>query len=203
MSPKTVFHGLLACGLAAAFVAATPRASEAQAQTTPRTSSTPAVVDADDAMEDRISYRLETHDVTRKYDIDVDVDEGVATLSGEVATERQKTQAIELAKVDGIVRIEERIEVDPSADQTLADRTKRGLNKAGEAITDAWITTKVNWFFMGEDVLDGSDINVDTSDKIVTLKGTVPSDAARARANALAEQTDGVKSVRDQLTIGR
>jgi osmotically-inducible protein OsmY len=54
---------------------------------------------------------------------------------------------------------------------------------------------------MREDVLDGSDINVDTSNNVVTLKGTVPSDTARARAKALAEMTDGVTSVRDQLTV--
>lgn len=203
MSSKTIFHGLFACGVAAALVAATPRVGTAQAPTTPRTSSTPVVADADDAMEDRIAYRLETNDATRKYDIDVDVDDGVATLSGEVASERQKTQALELAKIDGVVRIEDRIEVDASADETLADRTRRGLNKAGDTITDAWITTKVNWFFVGEDVLDGSNINVDTADKVVTLKGTVPSEAARVRAKTLAERTEGVKSVRDQLTIGR
>lgn len=203
MSPKNVFHGWLAFGITAAIVSATPSIASAQAQTTPRTSSTPVVADADASMEDRIEYRLETNDVTRKYDIDVEVDRGVATLSGEVANERQKTQAIELAKVDGVVRIEDKIEVDASADETLAERTRRGLNKAGETITDAWITTKVNWFFVGEDVLDGSNINVDTADKVVTLKGTVPSEAARTRAKALAERTEGVKSVRDQLTIGR
>jgi hyperosmotically inducible protein len=121
--------------------------------------------------------------------------------SGEVANERQKAQAIELAKIDGVVRIEDRIEVDPSADETLAERTRKGLNKAGDKISDAWITTKVNWFFVGEDVLDGSDINVDTVNNVVTLKGTVPSEAARARAKVLAERTEGVKSVKDELTI--
>lgn len=204
MSPNTIIHGLVTSSLAAALVAAVPGAGFAQAQTTPRTSTTPQVAVTDDdgpSLEDRIEYRLETNDITRKYDIDVDVDEGVVTLSGEVANERQKAQAIELAKIDGVVRIEDRIEVDPSADETLAERTRKGLNKAGDKISDAWITTKVNWFFVGEDVLDGSDINVDTVNNVVTLKGTVPSEAARARAKVLAERTEGVKSVKDELTI--
>jgi osmotically-inducible protein OsmY len=38
----------------------------------------------------------------------------------------------------------------------------------------------VKWFFMGEDALKGSDINVDTVDHVVTLKGTVTWRAARA-----------------------
>jgi hyperosmotically inducible protein len=183
-----------------------PAVVGAQAQTTPR--SQPPVVstqagDSDGAerLEDRITFRLETDDLTRKYDIDVDADGNVVTLSGDVANERQKARALELAKVDGVLRIEDRIEVDPDTDRTLADRAKRGLTKAGDAISDAWITSKVHWFFVGEDVLDGSDIDVDTNNNVVTLKGRVPSEAARARARVLAERTEGVREVRDQLVV--
>lgn len=198
-------------GVIAPFVIGTvallvPSLAQAQAQTTPRTqtqttAAADRTVDVDEALEDRIAFRLETNEVVGKYHIDVDVDAGVVTLSGDVASERQKTQALELAKVDGVLRIEDDIDVDADADATLADRAKRGLNRAGEAISDAWITTKVNWFFMGEDALDGSDINVDTNNNVVTLKGTVRSEAGRARAKVLAERTEGVKSVRDELTI--
>jgi hyperosmotically inducible protein len=74
--------------------------------------------------------------------------------------------------------------------------------KTGNAITDSWITMKVHSQFIPEDVLENSDINVDTNAGVVTLKGTVPTEAARARAIALAKATDGVKSVTDQLRIG-
>lgn len=66
---------------------------------------------------------------------------------------------------------------------------------------DAWITAKVTSKFVGEDALKGSDINVDTSDNVVTLKGTVASEAGRARAFAIAKDTDGVKRVVDQVRI--
>lgn len=205
MSRKYSFQGVIASFIVVGCAAVFPSTSAAQAQTTPRNAPAPVVTadrdDMNDTLEDRIEFRLETNDVTRKYDIDVEVENGVATLTGEVATERQKAQALEMAKVDGVVRIEDRIEVDADADRTLAERAKQGLNKAGEKITDAWITTKVNWFFVGEDVLDGSDIDVDTKDNVVTLKGTVRSEAARARAKVLAERTDGVKSVRDELVV--
>jgi osmotically-inducible protein OsmY len=68
-------------------------------------------------------------------------------------------------------------------------------------INDAWITTKVKTNFVGEDVLKGSDINVDSNKHVVTLKGTVPSAAGRARAVQLAKSTKGVTRVIDQLTI--
>ena len=68
-------------------------------------------------------------------------------------------------------------------------------------INDAWITTKVKTNFVNEDTLKGSDINVDTNNHVVTLKGTVASAAGRARAVALAKSTKGVKRVVDALTI--
>lgn len=174
------------------------------------TSTTTAVVGAafmrslqqtDKTLQDRIDYRMETSPMLKKYNIHVKVDASVAWLSGDVATETQKVEATRLAKIDGVSKVQNDLKVSPNADVSVADRIKKGLNKTGEAITDSWITTKVHWFFMGEDLLKGSDINVDTADHVVTLKGTVASTAGRARAVQLAKETDGVKRVVDQLTI--
>ena len=93
------------------------------------------------------------------------------------------------------------IEIDPDEDKSVTDRLKAGLNKAGEKINDGWITSKVKWFYVGDDLLKGSDIDVDTKDSVVTLKGTVKSAAARTRAVALASETEGVKRVIDQLIV--
>jgi osmotically-inducible protein OsmY len=80
--------------------------------------------------------------------------------------------------------------------------TREATGTAGEAVSDGWITTKVKSSFVGVDVLGGSDIDVDTNDHVVTLRGTVPSAAARAKAVSLAKAVDGVTSVKDELTIG-
>ena len=80
--------------------------------------------------------------------------------------------------------------------------TKEGLSKTGEVITDGWITSHVKAKFVGEDLLKGSDIDVDTNDHVVTLKGSVPSAAARARAVHEAKEVEGVHKVVDPLTIG-
>src|SRR5215212_6612325 len=69
------------------------------------------------------------------------------------------------------------------------------------AVKDAWLVMKVHSEFVGEDELDGSNIDVDVKNGVVTLKGTVPNAAARAKAVAEAKQNDGVKSVVDQLRI--
>lgn len=69
------------------------------------------------------------------------------------------------------------------------------------AVKDGWLVMKVHSEFVNEDVLDGSNIDVDVKNGVVTLQGTVPSAAARARALELARKNDGVKGVVDQLTI--
>ena len=75
------------------------------------------------------------------------------------------------------------------------------MRKTGEAVTDAWITTKVKWFFMGDDLLKGSSINVDTKDRVVTLNGTVKTETGRKQAVMLAQNTDGVLKVVDNLKV--
>jgi hyperosmotically inducible periplasmic protein len=69
------------------------------------------------------------------------------------------------------------------------------------AIKDGWLVMKVHSEFVNEDVLAGSNIDVDSKNGVVTLQGTVPSEAARARALELARKNDGVKNVVDQLRI--
>jgi hyperosmotically inducible protein len=84
---------------------------------------------------------------------------------------------------------------------TAGRETREATGTAGQAVNDGWITTKVKSSFVGVDALEGSDINVDTNAHVVTLRGTVASAAARARAVSLAKQVEGVKSVKDELTI--
>ena len=86
---------------------------------------------------------------------------------------------------------------------TLALGVAMGLPSTGfaQASTDASITTKIKADFVNEKSLKGSDINVDTTDHVVTLKGTVASTAGKTRAAQIARHTKGVTKVVDNLTI--
>jgi len=81
------------------------------------------------------------------------------------------------------------------------DKTKEGAGKAADETSDAYILSRVKSRFVGVDELKGSDINVDVDKHVVTLKGTVPSEAARARAIDIAKRTEGVHDVVDHLTV--
>lgn len=86
--------------------------------------------------------------------------------------------------------------------KVVGNKTKDGVSKTGEVMTDGWITSRVSGRFVNEDLLKGSNINVDSSDHIVTLKGTVMTSAGRARAGVVATQTEGVRRVVNNLTVG-
>jgi len=66
---------------------------------------------------------------------------------------------------------------------------------------DAWITTKVKLALLTDDVVDGTDVNVDTFDGRVTLHGKVSSAAEKARAATRAKEVDGVSAVENLITV--
>ena len=82
-----------------------------------------------------------------------------------------------------------------------AKKTKEVVSTTGEVITDGWITTRVSAKFVDEPLLKDSNINVDTNDHVVTLKGTVMSSAGKTRAEAIAKGNEGVKRVVNQLVV--
>ena len=73
--------------------------------------------------------------------------------------------------------------------------TKEAAHESKVAVTDAWITGKVKSTLLLTRNVDGLDINVDTKDGVVSLKGEVDSAAERDRAVELASTIRGVKKV--------
>jgi hyperosmotically inducible protein len=84
----------------------------------------------------------------------------------------------------------------------VGDKTLEGVNKVSGEVGDTAILSRVKSRFVGEDLLKESDIKVECDQHVVTLRGTVQSDAGRARAIEIANGTEGVQRVVDQLTIG-
>jgi len=68
--------------------------------------------------------------------------------------------------------------------------------------TDAGVTTAVKTKMASDDTVKASEINVDTHNHVVTLNGTVGSQAEKERAVMIARNTNGVSNVVDDLTVG-
>ena len=87
------------------------------------------------------------------------------------------------------------------AAQKAGDKTKDAVVTTGNAVSDAWITGKLKAKFADETVLKGSHITITTSERVVTLTGTVGTSTAKERAGAIASGTDGVTNVVNNLIV--
>ena len=81
------------------------------------------------------------------------------------------------------------------------DEARRSGRTIGSGINDRWLWTKVRAQLLGADDLRESTINVDVSNDVVTLTGTVANGAQKIRAADIAKKTEGVKSVKNDLTV--
>src|SRR5688572_17550493 len=67
--------------------------------------------------------------------------------------------------------------------------------------TDAGITTAVKSKLAADDTVKAYQVDVDTSNKVVTLSGDVETAAQKEHAVTIARNTDGVTDVIDQLRV--
>ncbi|GGB95252.1 hypothetical protein GCM10007205_00620 [Oxalicibacterium flavum] len=72
---------------------------------------------------------------------------------------------------------------------------------AGAMVDDTVITTKVKTALLADSDIKGLQVNVDTSEGVVSLNGEVQNQAQVDRAAKLAGEVEGVKSVLNNLTI--
>ena len=81
--------------------------------------------------------------------------------------------------------------------------TASAMNKAGDATVDAAITGKVKTKLLADPDVKGLAIDVDTKDGVVSLSGMVPTKAESDRAEQMARDSAGVKSVVNHLRVGK
>jgi osmotically-inducible protein OsmY len=72
---------------------------------------------------------------------------------------------------------------------------------AGTTMSDQLITTKIKTKLIADEIVKARNVNVDTYDGVVTLRGIVFSSRQKARAQSLARETTGVKKVISHLKI--
>ena len=86
---------------------------------------------------------------------------------------------------------------------SIKEQAKTAADRVGKQISDTLVTTKVQAMFYLDREVKAADIDVSTHDAVVTLAGTVDSEAVRRKAVADARSTDGVKQVVDKLSVRR
>jgi hyperosmotically inducible periplasmic protein len=151
-----------------------------------------------------VKSKLVADDTVKAYRIDVDTKDKVVTLKGDVDSRAARDRAVELARAtDGVREVVDVMVLAPAPAPTsgVADQAKEASRDAGQMIGDAGITTAVKAKMLADTTVSGLKIDVDTKDGVVALIGNVGSAAEKRRALEIARETDGVKSVRDDLKI--
>ncbi|WP_373187729.1 BON domain-containing protein [Halopseudomonas sp.] len=129
--------------------------------------------------------------------IQVQVQDRTAILTGTVENGVNRDLAEEVAlSIEGIEEVDNQLTVDTDVDQSDAERISFA-NSFNDATTTATVKSKLLW----NRHTQGLDIDVDTSNSVVTLTGEANSDAARELAQRLAENTAGVRDVRNNIVI--
>jgi hyperosmotically inducible periplasmic protein len=135
----------------------------------------------------QIQMRLQKNPDLMNNTIGVSVNNGVATLTGTVDTQAEKSDAARLALVSGIRGVDNRLDV--------------GSKGVREAVSDSGLTAQIKGQLIADEMTRFGDVSVKTNNGVVTLTGSVPTEEALKQALSVASSTTGVSRVENDLTI--
>src|SRR6267143_2092515 len=85
--------------------------------------------------------------------------------------------------------------------ESYARQAKDAGRTIGTGLNDGWLWTKTRFDLATANDLRDSTINVDVSNAVVTLSGSVATAQQKAKAEAVAKAVEGVKGVKNMLTV--
>jgi hyperosmotically inducible protein len=162
-----------------------------------------ACAQSDAGITTSVKSQLAADDLVKARNINVDTRDRVVTLTGEVRSTAEEAQALQIARnTDGVANVIDQIEIAPEpAPTTGIGGTPTEPGPGDVLITDPNITAQVKAKLLADPDVAGLRIDVDTKDQVVTLTGTVRTQAEEVRALQLAREVEGVTRVTDQLTV--
>ena len=124
---------------------------------------------------------------------EVNVKDGIVTLQGEATSQAQKDLTTEYAKdVEGVKDVKNEMTV---------TKTSKKTRTAGEKIDDASITGQVKMTLLYHRSTSALKTSVTTKKGVVTLGGKAKTAAEKDLATKFANDVNGVKGVKNRMTI--
>lgn len=141
------------------------------------------------------AYTLSEH--LNPFDIDVSVKHSAVTLRGAVSDDVARDLAVEIAKgIDAVTTVNSELRLDESL---ASDEDMETSDSFAASFNDATISARVKTKLLWNNNVQGLDINVDTEDRVVTLRGQVETESQSALAEEITRNTNGVSSVVNEL----
>jgi hyperosmotically inducible protein len=142
----------------------------------------------------KVKSTLAFHRHVRATKSDVNVRDGIVTLSGEASSLAQKELTTEYASdVEGVKEVKN--------EMTVAKTPAQPTETLGEKIDDASITAQVKSTLLSHRSTSAIKTKVKTVDGVVTLNGLAKNAAEKALVTKLVSDIDGVNSVINDMTI--
>jgi hyperosmotically inducible periplasmic protein len=142
----------------------------------------------------KVKTALLFHRNVRATKTDVNVTDGVVSLSGEASSMAQKELTTEYAKdVEGVKQVKN--------DMTIAKTSAKPSETTGEKIDDASITAQVKASLLSHHSTSALKTKVSTTDGVVTLSGIAKNAAEKSLVTKLVTDIDGVSSVVNNMSI--
>jgi len=154
----------------------------------------------DARMEGRIhmAYALNEHLST--FDLDIEVKGSDAVISGDVEDEVQKDLAEQVAvSIEGVESVDNQIKINDQYNHEV--RSNDAGRSFRDSISDTTTTATVKSKLLWNGNTGGLDINVSTKNGHVTLEGQADSEASKSLAERLTANTDGVRSVDNNIQV--
>lgn len=146
-------------------------------------------------LEAQIERRYSGNEHLRSYGLDAQVVNSMAFIFGTVRTSAEAELAAEIARgTTGITLVDSRLRID-------AQQGNQQTERSGSVINDAAVTARVKSRLLLNKNTAGLAINVTTKNKRVSLDGVVLSAIERDLAAEIARNTDGVRSVQNNLQV--
>jgi hyperosmotically inducible protein len=146
--------------------------------------------DADSAITSVIHESLEANDKVKAGQVDIQTREGHVYLTGVVDTAEARREAVRTAwRTAGVHGVDN--------DLTVGERT------VGSWADDVMISSKIKSRLIANSDIKAGDIDVSSSEGVVTLIGRVSSQSIKTEAERIARDTKGVDTVNNELLVGR
>jgi hyperosmotically inducible protein len=137
-----------------------------------------------------VEASLDANEAVKGRQVEVQTREGVVYLTGVVDTMEARREAARLAwRTEGVRGVHN--------DLTVGETT------AGEWLDDVMISSKVKSQLIADTSIRAGDIDVSSSQGVVTLIGRVSSQAIKNDAERIARATKGVTDVSNELKVGK
>lgn len=152
-------------------------------------------------LEGKLETALLVNRHLNNFTIDNEVRNGKATLTGSVESKIDRELAEQVAlSIDGIVDVDNQLQIEPA--KAKSQREAYGNERSfSQKLDDMSTTAIIKSKLLANQSTGGLDINVDTVSNMVSLSGEVATSEEKQLAEKIAENTGGVRKVKNLLKV--